>query len=149
MRSPDYNVDYPDQNLFRGKGIKSLFGGHPGSLDHTAYSAARKKAEDSNPEYVKYWEDHQKHQEECGKVWKPFLEITLKAGQVLKIDRIYVRKGATDFSSITFYAKDMGEISVTTGWSWHNRKVRKKTALRFWAKLVDCNTIEFEPANKE
>ena len=33
---------------------------------------------------------------------KPVGTITLPKGTILKIDRIYVRKGASDYSSITF-----------------------------------------------
>jgi len=47
---------------------------------------------------------------------------------VLKIDRIYIRKGNSDYSSITFWAKHP-EI---------------KLKQRFWVKLQDANNIEFE-----
>lgn len=52
-------------------------------------------------------------------------KVTLPAGTNLKVDRIYIRKGISEYSSITFYA--------TIG----------KNKIRFWAKLSDCNTIEF------
>lgn len=52
----------------------------------------------------------------------------LRAGTLLKVDRIYVRKGSSDFSSITFYATDPG--------------AKKKQ--RFWVKLEDANQIEFK-----
>lgn len=56
-------------------------------------------------------------------------EVTLKAGQVLSVDRVYIRRGASDFSSITF-----NYIGAPKG----------SGRVRFWAKLADVNTIEFE-----
>ncbi len=57
------------------------------------------------------------------------IEMDLPKGTVLAIDRIYIRKGASDYSSITFRIKKC-IISDFEG-------------KRFWAKLKDCNTIEF------
>lgn len=55
--------------------------------------------------------------------------VTLKAGQVLSIDRVYIRRGASDFSSITF-----NYLGAPKG----------SGRVRFWAKLADVNMIEFE-----
>lgn len=52
--------------------------------------------------------------------------VTLSAGTILKVDRIYIRKGNKEYSSITFYG--------TFG----------KNKLRFWAKLEDVNKIKFQ-----
>ncbi len=57
--------------------------------------------------------------------------VTLPKDSILAFDRIYIRKGASDFSSISFYLKDSNILST-----------KKKP--RFWAKLVDCNKIQFE-----
>lgn len=56
--------------------------------------------------------------------------ITLPKDTILKVDRIYIRKGKgmSDYSSITFYAQLPG--------------VKKK--MRFFAHLNDVNTIECE-----
>jgi hypothetical protein len=51
------------------------------------------------------------------------LIFTLPKGTVLELDRIYIRKGAKEFSSTTF-------------------KLRKEK-VRFWVKLADANRIEF------
>lgn len=57
-------------------------------------------------------------------------EVIIPAGSILKIDRIYIRKGMDEYSSITFYLTDVpGE------------KIKKQ---RFWAKLKDVNNIDFE-----
>jgi len=56
----------------------------------------------------------------------------------LKIDRVHIRKGVKDFSSLTFNAKkDSSAV--------YNEKevVLKKTA-RFWAKLSDVNELSVE-----
>lgn len=58
------------------------------------------------------------------------IEMDLPKGTVLAIDRIYIRKGASDYSSITFRIKKC----ITSNFE----------GKRFWAKLSDCNTIEFE-----
>ena len=61
--------------------------------------------------------------------WNLFYQITIKKGTVLKIDRIYIRKGKDmkDYSSLTFII-EKGDYSKA----------------RFWAKLNEVNTIEFE-----
>lgn len=50
-------------------------------------------------------------------------EVTVPEGTVLKIDRIYIRKGNKDFDSVTFFMKGT------------------KKRVRFWAKLADVNKI--------
>jgi hypothetical protein len=52
-----------------------------------------------------------------------FTSVTLPAGTVLQVDRIYIRKGNEEFSSLTF-------------------RVVGKRNQRFWAKLSDVNQIE-------
>lgn len=68
-----------------------------------------------------------------------FVEVELPIGTILSIDRIYIKKGLSDFNSITFYAKNLE----------NSGKGKKPKALRFWAKLEDCNNIEFEKIEKE
>lgn len=62
------------------------------------------------------------------------IPCTLPAGTVLKVDRIYIRKGQEGFSSLTFYAYEASEVG----------KSRPKSRGRFWAKLEDVNQIEFD-----
>lgn len=62
-------------------------------------------------------------------------EVTLPTETVLQVDRIYIRKGAEEYDSITFY------ILKHPVWS----DPKRKTLARFWAKLPEVNTIEFEP----
>jgi len=62
-------------------------------------------------------------------------EVSLPEGTVLKVDRIYIRKGNQEFSSMSFYSLGIGKGSGAFG--------RPKSA-RFWAKLSDCNGIECE-----
>jgi len=59
-------------------------------------------------------------------------KVTIPAESVLKIDRIYIKKGLTDFNSITFWI-----VSAPDSF-----KISKKR--RFWAKLNDVNNIEFD-----
>ncbi len=59
-----------------------------------------------------------------------FVAVTMPKGTVLTVDRIYLRKGAEDFDSITFRI--------------HTHSTDPKTfkKARFWAKLPDVNQIE-------
>lgn len=52
------------------------------------------------------------------------LTITLGVDTILKVDRVYIRKGAKDFSSLTFFIKS-GPYK----------------GARFWAKLNEVNQI--------
>jgi len=63
--------------------------------------------------------------------------VTIPAGALLTIDRIFIRKGAANFDSVTFWLKAK-QRPVTV-----NGKELKKS-YRFWAKLDDVNDIEFE-----
>lgn len=85
------------------------------------------------------------------------IPCTIPAGTVLKIDRIFIRKGSPDFDSITFSWPDRKTIACekprkvavwrTQGSPMESHiimdKIRSRT-VRFWAKLDDVNTIEFE-----
>lgn len=62
------------------------------------------------------------------------VEVTIPVGSVLSIDRIFIRKGISDYSSLTFFLKS------------HPDKTFKKKP-RFWTKLLDCNKIEFVQHN--
>ena len=58
--------------------------------------------------------------------------VTLPMGTILTVDRIYIQKGASDYSSISFRIDEMEGV---------------KGKFRFWAKLPDCNKILFEIAS--
>lgn len=64
--------------------------------------------------------------------------IKLPKDTVLKVDRIYIRKGGADFSSLTFNITDCPGIPQLAE--------KKGPRRRFWAKLEDCNLIEYEVA---
>lgn len=55
-------------------------------------------------------------------------EVTLPKDTIIKVDRIYVKKGNGAFDSVTVYALIPGE----------------KRKCRFWVKLNDFNQIEAE-----
>lgn len=58
--------------------------------------------------------------------------ITIPKDTILGVDRVYIRKGVSDYSSVTFtIPKD-------------KNKKNKYAGTRFWAKLSDVNKIEFE-----
>lgn len=61
--------------------------------------------------------------------------VTLDAGTELGIDRIYIRRGNKEFDSITF---NLLGAKMTKGY------FGSKSRVRFWAKLRDVNTIEFD-----
>lgn len=84
------------------------------------------------------------------------IPCTIPAGAELKIDRIYIRKGKGDYSSITFlwkgeripgYTKPRQINSWADGRLLSSQTIIEKypaSPIRFWAKLEDVNKIEFE-----
>lgn len=82
-----------------------------------------------------------------------FVLARLPKDTILKVDRIYIRKGASDFDSVTFMIpgqkikgetttgtyKVVGDPTVYT----YERKTPTKP-VRFWVKLDHANEIEFE-----
>lgn len=138
IRPVDYKIDYPDLKDPR-------FRKHFGEIDRNAYYKECDEARNSCPEYVKYQADSTEWYDNIKKHGTPTVSVTLPAGTLLKIDRIYIRKGSSDFSSITFYAKGLGEVMVSSNrWTVNSLKTTKRKAQRFWAKLADCNQIQFE-----
>lgn len=72
------------------------------------------------------------------------LPCTIPAGAVLALDRIYIKKGAPEFDSVTFRWKGMAtQPRMEKDWRGNDVKVPRKP-VRFWAKLKDVNTIEFD-----
>jgi hypothetical protein len=62
----------------------------------------------------------------CGTPGAETRNMTLEKGWTLTIDRIYIRRGAESFNSVTFKT------------SYNGKKVR------FWAKLKDVNNMVIE-----
>ncbi len=62
-------------------------------------------------------------------------DVTLPVGTILRVDRMYIRKGAAEYDSVTFYLNNYQIL---------NAPGVKKGALRFWAKLDDVNKIVFD-----
>lgn len=55
-------------------------------------------------------------------------KVTLQPGTLMKVDRIYIRKGCGDFDSVTFRMS-------------HQDGKKLKRSQRFWVKLADANKI--------
>lgn len=89
------------------------------------------------------------------------LPCIIPAVSELKIDRIYIRKNASEFDSITFVWRGVSIPARTETQNYtssyyaddnnpsfiqkEKREIRiPKQAIRFWAKLNDVNNIEFE-----
>lgn len=68
--------------------------------------------------------------------------VTLPAETVLILDRLYIRKGAGEFDSLTFMVENAPD-----GFFKHPPK-KKNEAFgrkpRFWASLTDCNQMDVE-----
>jgi hypothetical protein len=82
-------------------------------------------------------------------------QATLPQGTKLKVDRIYIRKGISAYSSITFFINECPLKELTPkkkgGTFESSKKVTspngkhewlERYQLRFWAKLADVNTME-------
>ena len=65
-------------------------------------------------------------------------EIVFPKGSMLTVDRIYIRKGASDFSSLTFYIAKGSKIQHA------GQEYVSSKALRFWAKLRDVNNMKVQ-----
>lgn len=61
-------------------------------------------------------------------------EISILQGSILKVDRIYVRKGVKDYSSLTFNLQKGARVEF-------NGTIYTVKGARFWAKLSDVNLI--------
>lgn len=66
--------------------------------------------------------------------------VTIPAGTVLIVDRIYIRKGLEEFNSVTFRIDDCPDDRLRP----KKRKGQFKGQARFWAKLKDVNGILVE-----
>jgi len=71
--------------------------------------------------------------------------FVIPAGSKLKIDRIYIRKGQDDFSSVTFFWVDKRTESYIEE-CWGKQVKKPARPVRFWTKLDDVNNIEFDKA---
>ena len=136
MRDQDFKVVYPTQEEIDAK-CKKLF-----CYDYNLRNKMHQEAQNNCPEYVKYMQDLNEWTVTADNKMLESLSVTLQVGQILKVDRIYIRKGASDFSSLTFYAKSLEPVYYAS-YKWRNAT---KKAIRFWARLSDCNTIKFEKA---
>ena len=68
-------------------------------------------------------------------------EVVFKAWTTLKVDRVYIRKGVKDYSSLTFHiqkGKHGGAEFDGESYSF------AKKGFRFWAKLSDVNKMVVE-----
>lgn len=67
------------------------------------------------------------------------VDVMIPAGSVLNVDRIYIRKNASDFSSVSFYIESSPNADIAP---ILNKKGTSKKK-RFWAKLTDVNNLEY------
>ncbi len=81
-------------------------------------------------------------------------EARLGKGSVLVVDRIFIRKGAEDFDSITFLLEGAKTVASTktrtavavgegTRESFEYEQNIPARKVRFWVKLADANTLDF------
>lgn len=71
-------------------------------------------------------------------------EITLPAKTELVVDRIYIRKGAPSYDSITFYIEGCPDEAFSQGKKKSSGGFGGKGRARFWVKLKDANKIDCE-----
>jgi len=110
---------------------------------YDSFRKLEKEAEQSCPEYVEYLNEYEIWTKKCEINVSEKLNVTIPAGTILKVDRIYIRKGSKDYSSITFFA-NMPAVELVRRQNFKKIKKERKKAIRFWAKLSECNEIEFE-----
>ncbi len=80
--------------------------------------------------------------------WSGNTQVTLPAKTCLRIDRIYIKKNAPTFDSITFYVEECSIEELNPATKKKNGKKNKasgfgnKGRARFWVKLKDANRIQ-------
>jgi len=110
------------------------------------------------------------HISDTRKSWgadKTSIPCTIPAGSILKVDRVFIRKGSEAYNSLSFFwvgkrtiATQFEQKGTSMVWDGQPKKfcqplnyipnewiqTVKKPArpIRFWAKLDDANNIEFE-----
>lgn len=142
MRPIDYadKINYPSWDNFKKK---NLWGEY---YDNDAYYEARRIAEQNCPEFIQWNKEFEEYTIKTKQLGKEKIEVILPKNIILKIDRIYIRKGAKDYSSVSFLASGLGDVKVQTMY-YRNQKTINKKSLRFWVKLNQCNQIEFKKVN--
>jgi hypothetical protein len=146
MRDRDHKIDRTrsDEAYQKATDASGLFTSRSKLWDD--YNRIWQEENDTCSEEIKYLEDYRTWLANVNQFGLSEIPITLPAGTVLKVDRIYIRKGKKEYSSITFYAEGLGETTVLKASPWVRLHDTKKKKLRFWAKLQDCNMIKFMPA---
>lgn len=139
---------YPDSRNKDLGGLKGLHYNYRGvwtkEENNIAINAIKYSYANYNDFYVdgkhdyKAYQDAQKaasalYQFELDKYAIKDVTIEIPENTTLKVDRIYIRKGKSGFNSISFYTD-----------AFKNPKTGRTKLRRFWAKLSDCNDIEFE-----
>jgi len=138
MRPHDFEVDYSKSDA-----------AYKAGRSYSNCEALRREEEQAWPEWVKYWDDYREWVSATKNAGVTEIKVILPAGTSLKVDRIYIRKGKGEYSSITFFADGLGETIVpASGLAWRRQYDAKKKKLRFWAKLADVNTMNIK-TNKQ
>ena len=93
----------------------------------------------ANANYASYWT---MHHNELG-------SLTFDKGTNLAVDRIYIRQGKEQYSSITFRATKLSkaaavEAAVSGGTGSMPKAYFGRKGIRFWVRLADANTIVFK-----
>lgn len=68
--------------------------------------------------------------------------FTLPEGTILKVDRIYIRKGQDDYDSLTFIVADSPDKRLLT----KKHQGTSPKPVRFWVKLKETRTMEVKVA---
>ncbi len=71
-------------------------------------------------------------------------QVTLPAETKLRVDRVYIRKGMADYSSLSFYVEECPLAELTPA---KNGGGFKRGRRRFWAKLSDVRNITTKEAS--
>ncbi len=98
---------------------------------------------------------------------EPIARVLLPMGAVLKVDRIYIRKGKGEYDSVTLilqsvpkkeiavpderdvWITDKNNLGRSIGGGKYVKKTFTKSKIRFWAKLKDVNEMRFYMGREE
>ena len=110
-----------------GKDVKKLDPGRNPPLMISASVENREKMIWSQKKYDEWRVKFDAYQKAAREKHTKTIDVYITEGCTLTVDRIYIRKGAAEYDSVSFFVEGLAPKKI-----------------RFWAKLDDCNNVEFK-----
>lgn len=109
------------------EGVKKLDPGRNPPVMISASSEHRNEMIESQKKYGEWKVEFDLFEKAAREKHTKTIDVYITEGCTLTVDRIYIRKGASEYDSVSFFVEGLAPKKI-----------------RFWAKLDDCNNIEFK-----